>query len=393
MFKKYIISGIVLSALASSLLASSPVTRGDNELAYSKEGAFEYDAVNGWWWYKQTVKDQNGKEAEIKEKVTTKEKLAIEKEKEVVKLLKKQIEKLDAVKERLEYAYPNITPIYSTDAKGKKCVTNSSTDCFVFPLQAEAQHVPVLAAWLSDPSPTNSRNWLQWEAKYFNHLQKISLGNRFAFLSGGADAYPTDTTFVYNDNLAFPIAEESKNERKSKIIEAAAENLGLMFFMGGNTYLENTISTYEKMREYDTSPWNKISTIIVVQSEDMKNHILAKVKNLNIKSSEKYWSKVKWKISPEAFSKFDIAITPSVIATYKPKDGPIIWQNIYSGGAAMDSIKDSLISFLIYNNIVNPIEMSASINNAGRQKNMEVKAPLLLENNIYKDINTLQRGK
>lgn len=391
MFKKYIISGIVLSALASSLLASSPVTRGDNELAYSKEGAFEYDAVNGWWWYKQLAKDQNGKDVEIKEKITTKEKLSIEKEKEVVKLLKKQIEKLDAVKERLEYAYPNITPIYSTDAKGKKCVTNSSTDCFVFPLQAEAQHVPVLAAWLSDPSPTNSRNWLQWEAKYFNHLQKISLGNRFAFLSGGADAYPTDTTDVYSANPSRNLPAKAKIERELKIIDTASDKLGLMFFMGGNTVLENSVDTYKKMREFNDKPWTKINTVVVVQSKEMKDNLIQKIKLIPIKSTQEFWNNVTWKISPEAFTNFDIAITPSVVATYKTKENKIIWQNIFSGSVEAEDVRGALIRFMVYNNIVNPVEMSSAINSATVQRNMSTNTPVLNEDNIYKDSNTLNK--
>ena len=394
MFKKYITTGFLISIFTASLIAGSIVDRSsdNNELSYSKEGAFDYDAVNGWWWYKQKVIDQNGKETEIKEKMTTKEKLSIEKEKDVVKLLKQQIKQLDSVKERLEYAYPNLAPIYSTNSAGKKCLTNSSADCFVFPLQAEAQHVPVMAAWLSDPSPTNSREWLQWEAKYFNHLQKISLGNRFAFLSGGANAYPTDTSFVYGDNAAFPMSDNVKDERKLKIIETAKENLGLMFFMGGNTALEENIGSYVKMREFDTKPWNMLNTIIVVQSKEIKDLILKKVSSSNIKSSQEYWSKVSWKISPEAFSKFDISITPSVVATYKTKENKIVWQNIYSGGASVDEVRDALVNFMVYNDIVKPVEMSASINAAGVQKNMDTNAPVINENNIYPDTNILTRG-
>jgi hypothetical protein len=393
MFKKYITTGFLLSVFTASLIAGTIVDRNsdNNELSYSKEGVFDYDATNGWWWYKQKVVDQNGKETEIKEKMTTKEKISIEKEKDVVKLLKKQIEKLDAVKERLEYAYPNLAPIYSTNSSGKKCLTNSSSDCFVFPLQAEAQHVPVMSAWLSDPSPTNSREWLQWEAKYFNHLQKISIGNRFAFLSGGANAYPTDTTMVYSDNAAIPLAENAKDERELKIIESIKDKVGLMFFLGGNTQIEENIGAYEKMREYDTTPWNKLNTLIVVPSLELKNYILQKVKATQSTSAIKYWSNVSWKISPEAFTKFDISITPSVVATYKTKDNKVIWQNIYSGGANVYSVRTSLLQFLVYNDIVKPVEMSASINAAGVQKNMETNKPIIDEEGIYKDINQLEK--
>ena len=73
---------------------------------------FEYDAPNGWWWYKEKVK-QKGKEIEIQTKMTKKEKLNFDKKKKTNELLKEQVDLLKDVKKRLIYAFPYVTPIYT----------------------------------------------------------------------------------------------------------------------------------------------------------------------------------------------------------------------------------------------------------------------------------------
>jgi hypothetical protein len=382
---------LILSALTAILLAGSTVTRDANLLDYDKS-SFEYDAANGWWWYKdKAVDSKTGKEVEIKEKMSTIEKIKVEKEAKVEKLLQMQIAKLEAIKSRLDYAYPNITPLKMKDENGKECVTNSSASCFYFPIQPEAQHVPVIAAWLSDPSPTTSREWLKWEAKYFNHLQQVSIGNRFAFLSGGPNAYPTDTTSVYDESLITPVSGKNKIERQNQVIANSSKKIGLMFFLGGNLEIEESLSAYSQLREYDIKPWKDLNMVFVVPSKEIKSLILKKIERTNDREVQAFWKKATWKISPEAFTNFDISVTPSVIATYKTDKEKIIWQNVYSGSTNVNSVRMGLIQFLVYNNIIKPVEMSASINNASVQKNMQVEKPVFNETGIYEDSNTIKR--
>lgn len=383
--------------IATSLLANNIVDRSaTSELNYSQAGIFEYDATNGWWWYKEKTKDKDGKEIEVKEKMTTKEKLQHEREEKVVKLLQKQNDKLGKIQDRLEYAYPNLTPIYTTNKKtGEKCLTNSSIDCFIFPLQAEAQHVPVLASWLSNPSPTNSKEWLRWEAEYFNHLQKISLGNRFAFLSEGPNAYGTNTTFVYDDNLGLPISEKLLSQRETKILESVKDKLGLLFFMGGNTYLENSLNIYDRMDKYVEGNWKDMDIRVIVPSEEIKKMILEKAKHLYVENSKKFWKTVKIQVNAEAFKKFNVMVTPSVVATYQTDKieangkKKVIWQNVYTGAIDAMNVKEGVIRFLVYNDIIKPVEMSTAINAAEAQKNMHTEKPIINEKNIFEDTQSL----
>jgi len=399
------ISTILALSLTLSLTAATAavVDRSSDtiKLSYESSEAFEYDAANGWWWYKQEVEDKNGKKHKIKERMSTKEKLKHENQSKLIKaisaqtkVIKKQSKDMEIVKERLEYAYPNITPIYSKDRNGKKCLTNSSEECFVFPLQAEAQHVPVLAGWLSDPSPTNSKKWLRWEAKYFNHLQKISLGNRFAFLNGGPSAYPTDTTFVYNDNLSLPMSERVKKTRETNIIDSLKDKLGIIIFLGGNTLLEESLSAYKKVYQLTESPWKDMNITVVVPSEKMKKFITDKVKNIHVKKTQKFWDNHKILVKPEAFKHFNVIITPSIISTYKTdkinekNENQIIWQNVSVGTTGVEKIRGGIMKFLVYNDIIQPGEMATAINAASQQKNMETNDATVREDKIYEDTNS-----
>lgn len=409
------ISKITLSVLASlTLLTTSSLSAGETKSSETKSSGkstgtkgeighstgnevFEYDAANGWWWYKQKEVDSTGKEVETKIKMTPKEKLDHDRNNKVIALLVKQNQKLEKVQERLEYAYPNITPIYTTNSKtGEECVTNSSEDCFVFPLQAEAQHVPVLANWLSAPSPTNSKNWLRWQAKYFNHLQKISVGARFAFLSDGPNAYPTNTTFVYNDNVAFPMSERVAENREKKIIQSMKDKLGLMIFMGGNTLLENSLEAYGKVGKYMNDPWNELNIAVVLPSEEAKRDILAKAASLHYKEVDSFWEKATIIINPELFKKFNIMVTPSVVATYKTdkemENGKkkMIWQTISTGTSGAEFTRKGIIQFLVYNDIINPVEMATAINAADFQKNMVAPKAKISENNIFEDTKSME---
>ncbi len=392
------------SVLTNSIFAAEPIGKSSGvsgELGLSNGNeAFEYDAANGWWWYKQKTTDNTGKEVETKVKMTPKEKMDYDRETQVIKLLQSQNAKLEKVQDRLEYAYPNITPINTTNSKtGKECVTNSSDDCFVFPLQAEAQHVPVLANWLSDPNPTNSKNWLRWQAKYFNHLQKISVGLRFSFLSEGPNAYPTNTTFVYNDNMAFPVSEDIAENRTMEIIKSLKDKLGIMVFLGGNTLLENSLEAYVKVADFGNDSWKEINLLIVVPSQEAKDLLLSKVNNLNKPNISEFWKKANIIINEDLFKKFNVLVTPSVVVTYKTdklneKGKPnVIWQNISTGTASGTFAAKGIIQFLAYNEIIDMGDLSTAINAAQIQKNMEAPKAQVKEEKIFKDNKTLDNKK
>jgi len=363
---------------------------------------FEYDAPNGWWWYQEEVVQKDGKKVKVKTKMTKKEKLNFENKKETNELLKEQVDLLKDVKKRLVYAFPYVTPIYTKDERtGEKCLTNSSEYCFMLPIQAEAQRVPVMAEWLKQPSPTNSKKWLRWEAKYFNHLQKISLGNRFAYLSGGAKAYPTNTMYSMGDSVRSPLSARAREIRKGNIIAKLNDKLEILVLMGKTSVIDSLTKTHLEIGEWNRPEFKKWNVHFIFESEYSLKLFESNVKDFSRPRAREYWKSLKEKklvfVSPKYFKKFNISVTPSVVAIYKTdkkeKDekgketekNEMIWQNILTASINPVLIKSAIFRFLEYNGIVKAKDLAIDVGFGSMHKNVKVPEPEIKENKIYKD--------
>lgn len=359
--------------------------------------AFEYDAANGWWWYKEKYVSPDNKEFETKEKMAPKDKREKEESDEKLKILKEQNEKLSAIKERLEYAYPNITPIYTKNAKtGKECKTNSNVDCFVFPLQAEAQHVPVMADWLSNPSPENSKEWLKWQAKYFNHLTDIGYGNKFAYLNGGDDVYNTDN---YNSN-GEPITDNKtasmQKNREYQILNEHKNKLAYMIFLGVTDSLDTSNQVKNTMSEWNLKGYKDWSFYFVFETQadidKLEKELLYSANN----SDKDAWKQLRKKgfvvVRPDLFKRFNVQISPTIVTTYKKQDKDVIWQKVSTGHISPALITSAAVQFLIYNKIVEPKELSNK-NLLKGYDDRSLKTDTLKEDKIFKETPILEVTK
>jgi len=385
---------IIVSISLSTFLIASTSPKKVNSY-------FEYDVKNGWWWYKEKYQEKD-KTFETKIKMTSKEKLKEEKEDIKIKLLKQQNEKLSKIQERLEYAYPNITPIYTKNSKtGKKCLTNSSTDCFVFPLQAEAQHVPVMAKWLSKPNPKNSKEWLKWQAKYFNHLTDIGYGVKFAYQSGGDKAYPTNNIYSAGDSVFSPLTGKLLTNRRTQIIEQLKDKLTILMFLGKTTSLDYTVKADKMFYKWNQKFYKNWNFYFVFNSIKAKKEYEKRILSSGIDSNIEAWKDLVNKkyviVKPNYFKKFNIKISPTTVALYtkdkkegaKTKD--VIWQKISTAYINPLKVARNTIEFLIYNKIIKPSEMSANKINNSFYKGVDIKADIN-ESKIYKNTNKMTIG-
>jgi len=385
---------IIIFLSLGSLLMASVSPRKINSY-------FEYDVANGWWWYKEKYKEKD-KVFETKVKVSPKEKVKMDKENEKIKLLKEQNKKLSKIQERLEYAYPNITPIYTKNSKtGKKCLTNSNVDCFVFPLQAEAQHVPVMAKWLSNPSPKNSKEWLKWQAKYFNHLTDIGYGNKFAYQSGGDSVYPTNNIYSAGDNISSPLTGKLLINRRTQIIEQLKDKLTILIFLGKTTSLDFTVKADKMFYKWNKKFYKNWNFYFVFNSIKSEREYEKRILSSGIDSNIEAWKDIKRKkyiiVKPEYFSKFNIKITPTTVALYSKdkkkgaKNSDIIWQKISTAYINPLKVVRNTIEFLIYNKIIKPSELSAEKINNSFYKGVNTNAEIN-EDKIYKETNKMTVG-
>lgn len=384
------INKITLSLFASLFLFTSSYAEDAEKLATKKT----YDE-KGWWWYEESYKNPKTNEVEkIKYQVTPAEKAKLDKEEDTNKLLKTLILKVDentkvnkAVLKRLEYAYPNTTPEYSVDSKtGKKCLTNSSSTCFIMPVIAEGQHVPVLKNFLRNPSPENSKEWLKWQATYFNHVQKVSHGLRFAFLKDGGDVYETTTDYTYGDNMYVSNSENVRELRESKVLVSLKDRLAYLVFLGQNDIFEQTTDIYKKFVSYKGSFIDKMDYVIIFASESQRQQVLDYTirtlgKEQGYKDVGEFFKKVKTAVRPDLYQKYNVRVTPSTLIFYSdPSKKEKLWQIIETGKVSVDSLRSNSISFLKYNGIIDEKEFSAD-------KNWETNGKSVLKLNKIKQPN------
>lgn len=386
------ILSIFVSFLLLSTLNASEV--GNKKLTHTD---LEYDNGKGWWWYEETYIDEKSKKEEkIKYSMTPKEKKEMEEKKKtnelLAELVKEQRENKKINNEillRLEYAFPNVTPINTINKKtGEPCVTNSSIDCFVMPVIAEAQQVPVLKDFISDPTPEHSKKWLQWQATYFNHVKKISHGLRFAYLKHGADAYPTTTTFARGDNLALSRSEQVQAHREATIIHSLKNNIALLNFVGENTVFEKNLTIHKHIHNWNSSFLKDIQSIFIFQNEKSRDEFLkyvAKTENPN-SSTVEFWKNAKVTVRPDLYKQHNIKMTPSTVLFYEDKAKKInISETIASGSLNSDIIRKGITMFLTYNEIVEEKEFAAETNWQSPDGNINTPIPKPKSDGIQTD--------
>lgn len=377
----------VLSLVVSGLLLS---LSANMKLAHSD---LEYDKSKGWWWYEETYINDKNQEEKIKYSMTPKEKKEMEEKKKLnelmVELIKEQRENKKVNEEiliRLNYAFPDVTPKYTVNKKtGEKCLTNSSMDCFVMPVVAEAQQVPVLKDFISSPSPENSKNWLQWQATYFNHVKKISHGLRFAYLKHGADAYPTSTAYSRGDNPTSSYAEDVQGHREAKIIHSMKDRIALLNFVGKNVIFEKNSKVRQQVNSWNTSFLKDINSVFIFESDKARDEFLKDVQSLSSEVVE-FWKTAKVTVRPDLYKTYNIKMTPSTVIFYEDKEKKInISETITSGTLSSATIRKQMINFLTYNEIIEEKELAAETNWESPETGVKTPTPKPNSDNIYKE--------
>jgi len=330
---------------------------------------FKYDAAKNWWWYQDINKTK------VPVKLSPKEALKMEKETKTIALLQNMINEQRETKainikilERLEYAFPKTTPEMYVDKNGKPCVANSSAGCFVMPVIAEGQRVPVIKDWLRNPSPKNSKKYLKWMARYMKQISDVSNGSRFAFLKDGSEAYPTNTDFSYGDNLFFSKSEKVRKAREGEILVKLKDKLAILLFVGENTFFEKVVGTYKNFYQYEGTFLEEMPFVVVFPSKEAEDkfraYVVNEVKVSGDKRVEKFIKHATFAVRPDLYKKYKIRVTPSVVAFYTGKDEKTkkdkkMFQTILSGNTNIGAIRTSLMDFLNYNGIISSKEIAA----------------------------------
>jgi len=257
----------------------------------------EDDPRRGWFWYKDPIKQETMKEKEITKKDNRSQ----------------------------ETTVTIISP--PNTKKEKKKTVNTSPEDFEFPLTDEAKRVPVIANFLKNPNEENAKKFLGWQAKYFNHLHKISRTLRNTYLNYGDTIYPLEG--YAEQPLAVPIASRMKSKIYKDAFAKAKDKVGLLFFYkAGCQFCEAEKPIIDMFsRKYD------IEVRGIVFTEEDKDDLLS----------------FPTRVAPGLFYKFQITSVPT-FAVYFPEKN--VFQVIAKGYTPLSAIELNLKSFLLQQGII-----------------------------------------
>lgn len=224
----------------SLLLAQSniPINNSNNEQSKKKntseaEKGYTKDQIEKGWNYGEDAiidKEEIVASASAKKK-SNKDVLSLLEE--ILEIQKKQLAEQKRIKEILEEEF-DPKPRMITKEDGTKCIMNSSADCFVFPLIAEARRVPVMANYLKNPHDQKAvSEYKKWFATYLNHNFDIGKATEYDTAENGSNSFKTDykSDGFETSGGYFSVAKQEHNQ---KIINAFGKNgsLFLRVYLG-----------------------------------------------------------------------------------------------------------------------------------------------------------------
>lgn len=234
---------------------------------------------------------------------------------------------------------------------------NSRPECFEMPIITEGRNLPALAKLMKEPTEENAANWLGIQAKLFNEYTKMGYAIKFAFLKGGKEVYPTTTTNLYPSYGSISAAKQ--NLLKKELIKRYDQNLGTVIFLGETIELEKEVG-FERLSRILLRDGDLLNPLIIFKNESVKNaydtFYSLKDKNSQLRMA---YENTEQKIFPEMFEKYNVNMTPTVMALYEDKKANKSIKSIIAKGFTnKDTVINGLVQFLIFNNLLDPKELN-----------------------------------
>lgn len=273
-------------------------------------------------------------------------------------MLKVQKEQRDIQKEilRILKAEYDPEPKIIVNENGEECVANSSADCFLMPVTAEAKKVPVIREWLEKRDLESSVKKKQWLAKYFNEITKAAYNDVFAISHFGTEAYPVDyNTMNYNNTINSSVLVKEKHNQE--VLRRNLDKINLIYFIGKN-------------ESFDLYAMDNIVKFLKNYKDDIKlQFIFNDEKSYKAYSTASMYNKdfqvlnnFKMKVAPEEFEEFNISNTPSLVAINKAEKTAL---TVMTGRASENRATNMLLMYLKNQGIIEDVELN--INNAWRE--------------------------
>ncbi|MCK9549456.1 hypothetical protein [Aquamicrobium sp.] len=149
---------------------------------------------------------------------------------EMLVVQKQQLDRQDKILAILENEFePKPKEIV---VNGKKCIENSSAECFNMPLLSkEAKTVPVIAAYLKNPNVETAKSYLQWHAKYLKSAFAGGTSIELAIAKYGQEAYPLNYNTVSSDTAGgYSTVLNEKNNKM--VLDSMRDSFEMNIYLG-----------------------------------------------------------------------------------------------------------------------------------------------------------------
>lgn len=364
-FKRYIYSVACLSILFITSANSFDVIKDKNSTTKTfNEVDDSYDTELGKMWYQDKPKKEKIQE---QPKILQKEQsqyqakdvneAILQKLQEMVDLQKQQLELQKKTYLLLQEEY-DPKPHMITNEKGEKCIANSSADCFEMPIVAEAKRVPVLAAWIKEPTIENATEYLKWQAKFFNFKFNNGYSLNLAGKQWGDKAYPAAATPEEFGSIGGE-SVRYKNELIKSIIASKSKNMNVYILMGKTVgfeieYPQKVFEIHEELKKLG------IGTKIVFKDSESLSYYKTVIQSSANRTLSPRFKEITDLgdviVSKETFAKIDPHATPYVLLKYKDTKNDVT-QAVAVGKDSWYEALQGIYRTLILNNIIKPSDL------------------------------------
>jgi len=327
------------SLLIFTILGTAPLNILASDQNISDDGYHDYK--KGWNLYFDTKKIASEESQEELKKEPLSKKIELDILQKILDENRKQTKIQEKILSLLEEELdPKPKEVV---VNGKKCIANSSADCFVFPLIAEAKRVPVMAEFLKDPYDLKkAAAYLLWQASEMNQVINIGNALQFAYAQWGEKVYPIGAQTPAYSSLDGAYEAKILPQAEKELILSKKDSLAFSIFIGKNFNMDifSAKSIMDVIAEY-----GQLDIEIIYYDQKSKDVFEGAVSSVYDIKKLKNWNLVRKQVDPKKFDSFNIFTSPSFVAKIKGKDKNEA-QTILNGKIDTTSFRSRTISFM-----------------------------------------------
>lgn len=275
---------------------------------------------------------------------------------EMLEIQKEHLKEQKRIREILEEQF-DPKPKMVTKSDGTQCIANSSSDCFVFPLVAEAKRVPVMAEYLQHPDDMSKvAEWKKWFSKFLNHNFNIGKANEYEAALNGSTTFQTDFHRSELDNK-FGYFGTAKAEHNSKIVNLfGSKKMLKLRILIGKTPSSDIYAMDDIARFINKHPNLGVELIFL---DNNAATIYSDGANVLSFIRKAFTSPMVTKtINPSLFTA-GMQTSPIFMPVFT-QNGQDISKAITVGKISQDTLANNIIEWLIYEKIVDPATLNDS---------------------------------